>query len=74
MSEDNLNAAGEDEYEEIDVEEVDRVVAALESLMEFVESESVAAYLEEAATGIYNLVYDEEEGEGEAEDDTREAA
>lgn len=49
----------DDEYEEISSEEVDRVVAALEDLMETVESENVRVQLEEALNNVYYLVYDE---------------
>jgi hypothetical protein len=54
------DADGE-EYEEISSEEVDRVVEALEQLMETVESENIQAYLEEASANILALVYDEED-------------
>lgn len=50
---------GEDEYEEITSDEVDRVLAALEDLTETVQSENIKSYLEEAMDGIYFLVYDE---------------
>lgn len=50
-----------EEYEEISSEEVDRVVEALEQLMETVESENIQAYLEEASASILALVYDEED-------------
>lgn len=67
----NLNAdlnlaadsAAEEEYEEISSEEVDRVIEALESLMESVESENIQALLEEATTSIMALVYDEDDFE-----------
>lgn len=49
------------EYEEIDSDEVDRVVAALEDLGATVSSENIKLFLEEAATNIYYLVYDDEE-------------
>lgn len=50
-----------DEYEEINSEEVDRVVEALDRLIEGVQSENIKHYLEEAASNIYYLVYEEEE-------------
>ncbi len=50
------------EYEEITSEEVDRVVAALEELMASSNSETIKAFLEEASTNIYYLVYDDEDG------------
>ncbi len=50
-----------DEYEEIGSEEVDRVVEALDRLIEGIQSENIKHYLEEAASNIYYLVYEEEE-------------
>jgi hypothetical protein len=59
-----------DEYEEICSEEVDRVVEALDRLIEGVQSENVKHMLEEAASSIYFLVYEEEElGAEDAGDD-----
>lgn len=49
------------EVEEINVDEVDRVVAALEELIESVESENIKAYLDEASTNIYYLIYEDDE-------------
>lgn len=46
------------EFEEISSDEVDRVVDALEGLMESVASENIKAFLEEALTNVYFLVYD----------------
>lgn len=42
-----------DEYEEITSDEVDRVVAALDTLMQTVSSENIRAHLGEAADSIY---------------------
>ena len=59
----------EDAYEEISSDEVDRVVAVLEELIDSIESENIQYYLEEAADSIFNLVYevaDDEELESEA--------
>ncbi len=50
------------EYEEINSEEVDRVVATLEELMASTNSETIKAFLEECSTNVYYLVYDDEEG------------
>ncbi len=62
MSEDSqYRLTNSDEYEEISSEEVDRVVEALDRLMEGVQSENIKHYLEEAASNIYYLVYEEEE-------------
>lgn len=55
------DSADGEEYEEISSEEVDRVVEALEQLMETVESENIQAFLEEASANILALVYDEED-------------
>jgi hypothetical protein len=49
-----------DEYEEISSEEVDRVVEALDRLIEGAQSENVKHILEEAASSIYYLVYEDE--------------
>ncbi len=56
-----------DEYEEIDSDEVDRVVTALEELTNSIESENIRHIIEEASNNIYFLVYSEEEDEGEDE-------
>ena len=67
MSEEN-----QEQFEEITSEEVDRVVAQLENLIESTESENIRSYLEEAMNEIYYLVYEEEaeEAMGEEEWDT----
>lgn len=62
-----------DEYEEISSDEVDRVVEALDRLIAGVQSENVKHYLEEAASNIYFLVY-EEEAEEELDETTEQAA
>lgn len=49
------------EFEEVSSEEVDRVVAALEELMNSVTSETIRAHLEDISNTVYYLVYDEEE-------------
>lgn len=62
---DELQISNEEEvdFEEISSDEVDRVVASLESLIDSVESENVKAQLDEALNNIYYLVYDEEDEE-----------
>lgn len=62
----SLNASADhEEYEEISSDEVDRVVEALDHLIEIVQSENIKHFLEEAASNIYYLVYeDESEGTG----------
>jgi hypothetical protein len=62
-----------DEYEEISSDEVDRVVEALDRLIAGVQSENVKHYLEEAASNIYFLVYEEEDVQ-ELDDTTEQAA
>lgn len=57
----NYSLTGAEEFEEISSEEVDRVVEALDRLIEGVQSENIKHYLEEAASNIYYLVYEEEE-------------
>jgi len=56
--------AGE-EFEEISSDEVDRVVAILEGLVESTTSENIKAHLEEAVNKVYYLVYDESDEEDE---------
>jgi len=53
----------EDEYEEIDSDEVDRVVSALEDIVGTIDSENIQLILEEASNQIYLLVYAEDEEE-----------
>lgn len=57
----------EDDFEEISSDEVDSVVTVLETLAEKVESENIKDFLEEAASNIYYLVYEDEDEEGEDE-------
>ena len=52
------HAPDSNEYEEISSAEVDRVIQALETLMQSVSSENIRAYLDEAADNIYSLIYD----------------
>ena len=48
------------EYEEINSEEVDRVLAALEALAGTVQSETIRGLLETASNEIYYLVYEDD--------------
>ena len=68
-------ASDSNEYEEISSAEVDRVIQALEALMQSVSSENIRAYLDEAADNVYSLVYDAEghpcEGGDGADDEYR---
>jgi len=54
-----------EDYEEIRSEEVDRIVEALDRLIEGAQSENVKHFLEEAASSIYYLIYEDEESEDE---------
>lgn len=56
----------DDEFEEISIDEVDRVITALDQLIQNVESETIRAYLETTAEEISYLV-DSEEDEDESE-------
>ena len=71
---DNFSSDSE-EYEEISSTEVDRVIQALETLIQNVTSENIRAYLDEAADNIYSLIYDSEgqqcESNEASEDDAR---
>lgn len=58
-----------DEYEEISSAEVDRVIQALEALMQSVSSENIRAYLDESADNIYSLIYDADGHPSDAVDD-----
>ncbi len=62
-------ASDSDEYEEISSAEVDRVIQALEALMQGVSSENIRAYLDEAADNIYSLIYDADGVPGDGVDD-----
>lgn len=53
----------DDEYEVITSEEVDETLDALEQIIARVTSENIRMLLEEAADGIFSLVYDDEEAE-----------
>lgn len=59
------------EFEEISSEEVDVVVAALESLIESVSSENIKSLLEETSNSVFYLVYDESDLE-DSEDENDE--
>ena len=63
----NWQLTDADDYEEISSDEVDRVVAALETLSETVESENIRYLLTNALLEIHHLVYDAADGEGLAD-------
>ena len=58
----------EEEFEEISSEEVDRVIASLEELIDSVESENIRTQLETASNSVFYLVYDESDLEEDDED------
>ncbi len=60
----------EEEYEEIDSDEVDRVVSALEELGNTIDSENIRHFIEEASNQIYFLVYSEEDEEEDGEQES----
>lgn len=65
------DAGAEQDFEEICSDEVDRIVAALESLAQTTQSDNIRYFIDEAANGIYELVYDAEaeDAEESLEDD-----
>lgn len=67
------NEFGDDEYEEIDSDEVDRVIETLEELIESVQSETIQDYLTEASTQIHEMFYGDEEAVEEEEEADAEA-
>jgi hypothetical protein len=56
----NPNSDFDEEFEEISVEEIDRVLLALDKIIESVESETIRGYLETTAEEISFLIDDEE--------------
>lgn len=66
--------ADAEEYEEIDSDEVDRVVTALEELGNSIDSENIRHFIEEASNNIYYLVYSEDEDEEEEDSLLEDAA
>ena len=56
-----LEDCAEDEFEEITSDEVDRVVEALDHLIQSVQSENIRWMLEEAAGNIFSLIYDDDD-------------
>ena len=62
-------AEAEQDFEEICSDEVDRVVEALEALGASTQSENIRFFIDEAANGIYELIYDANEEEELPADD-----
>ena len=56
-----LEACEEETYEEITSDEVDSVIEVLDALLEKVQSENIRSYIEEAATNIHYLVYEDDD-------------
>jgi hypothetical protein len=61
--------ASSEEYEEISSDEVDRIVATLEALMDSTKSENIKGHLEEALNNVYYLVYDQDDDADDEADD-----
>ncbi len=74
MSEETLEQADDQDFEEICSDEVDRIVEVLDGLIETIQSENVKHLLEEASSSIYYLVYEDEEVDEEASEDVDEEA
>ena len=66
VEQDNWTVTDSDEYEEISSDEVDRVVAELETLATSVESENIRYHLALAVQDILSLVYEGDENAAEA--------
>ena len=58
----------DDDYEEICSDEVDRVVEALETLGESVQSQNIKVCLDEASDKVFYLIYDSEDEESDSTD------
>ena len=56
----------EDEFEELDGDEVDEVIESLELLAQNVSSESLRAIIEDASVEIHELFYGDEEEDSQA--------
>ena len=69
MSEETQSQTDDQEFEEINSDEVDRVVDVLDNLIEGVDSDNIKHYLEEASSNIYYLVYEDSDSESEVEAD-----
>ena len=74
MSEAAVSQADDNEFEEISSDEVDRIVYALDSLIESVDSDNITHYLEEASSSIYYLVYEDGDDEEESTEETNTVA
>ena len=74
MSEETQSETDEQEFEEINSDEVDRIVDVLDNLIEGVDSDNIKHYLEEASSNIYYLVYEDAETSAPAEEPLQDAA
>ncbi|MCH2212982.1 MAG: hypothetical protein MK110_16890 [Fuerstiella sp.] len=70
MSEETTGQLDDQEFEEINSDEVDRVVDVLDNLIEGVDSDNIKHYLEEASSNIYYLVYEDADHEVQDTDAT----
>jgi hypothetical protein len=67
MSEETIGQTDDQEFEEINSDEIDRIVEVLDNLIEGVDSDNVKHYLEEASSNIYYLIYEDSEEEAAEE-------
>ena len=67
MSEETIGQTDDQEFEEINSDEIDRIVEVLDNLIEGVDSDNVKHYLEEASSNIYYLIYEDSEDEATEE-------
>ncbi len=74
MSEETQSQTDEQEFEEINSDEVDRIVDVLDNLIEGVDSDNIKHYLEEASSNIYYLVYEDAESSVQVDDQLQDAA
>jgi len=74
MTDPEMDSADDWEEEEINAEEVEKVVADLEKLMEAVESDTVYEYLQTAVDAVAALVDWEDDEEAEDDGPAAEAA
>lgn len=61
MSDETTIQNEDQDFEEICSDEVDRVVEVLDGLIENIQSENIKHLLEEASSGVYYLVYEDDE-------------
>jgi hypothetical protein len=74
MSEETQSQTDDQDFEEINSDEVDRIVDVLDNLIEGVDSDNIKHYLEEASSNIYYLVYEDAETSETIDDQLQDAA